>query len=325
MPGTDGLHAALEQLELRIDDIDVQFRNVELASYPGGARPTSTVRIHGDGASGYGEHVGWTIDEHSALAEAAARVSRGAWSVGEWAARLRDLPAYDRTALEAAAIDLALRQCGTSLLMLARVAPRPVRYVLSFATPCDPVAHIQALACEHLEVKIDADASWTDDTWRRLAALERIAVIDFKQTGQVEDHERASRHVRDAWIEDPQPGAVAWSDDLRKRLSFDSPVTSVAALAALASPPAAVNVKPARMGGVLEAVDCLEHCRRRGIPVYIGGMFEVGAGRRLSLALAALACPDAPNDIAPLAFERTLPARLTIDSSEPGLAGDPLP
>jgi O-succinylbenzoate synthase len=105
----------------------------------------------------------------------------------------------------------------------------------------------------------------------------------------------------------------------------DAPVTSVAALAALAPAPAAVNVKPARMGGVLEAIACLELCHRRGLAANVGGMFEVGVGRQHSLALAALACPDGPNDIAPLLGEGPRTARLIVDANAPGLGGDPLP
>jgi hypothetical protein len=50
-------------------------------------------------------------------------------------------------------------------------------------------------------------------------------------------------------------------------------------------------------------------CERRDILVYVGGMFEVGVGRRQLRDLASVLCPDAPNDLAaiPLAETATNP------------------
>jgi len=42
--------------------------------------------------------------------------------------------------------------------------------------------------------------------------------------------------------------------------------------------PAAVNVKPARMGGVLEALACVARCDAAGVSVYFGGMSGVNYG-----------------------------------------------
>ena len=78
-----------------------------------------------------------------------------------------------------------------------------------------------------------------------------------------------------------------------------------------------MNLKPARMGGVLEALACATRCAAEGIALYMGGMFEVGVGRTQLRALAALLCPDGPNDIAPL-LETVRPARLPVDGTAPG-------
>jgi L-alanine-DL-glutamate epimerase-like enolase superfamily enzyme len=88
--------------------------------------------------------------------------------------------------------------------------------------------------------------------------------------------------------------------------------------------PAAVNVKPARIGGVLEALDVVAACAARGIAVYFGGMFEVGVGRAQLQALAALLCPDAPNDVAPIAVGETpapRPPRLVVPDDGIGFTG----
>jgi L-alanine-DL-glutamate epimerase-like enolase superfamily enzyme len=84
----------------------------------------------------------------------------------------------------------------------------------------------------------------------------------------------------------------------------------------------AVNVKPARMGGVLEALRCAATCAAAGIDVYVGGMFEVGIGRTQLHTLAALLCPDGPNDVAPLGVGEApppRPARLTVERGSAGL------
>ena len=65
------------------------------------------------------------------------------------------------------------------------------------------------------------------------------------------------------------------------------------------------------MGGVLEALACAARCADDGIAVYFGGMFEVGPARAQLAALAALLCPDAPNDVAPL-VDAVRPARLVV-------------
>jgi len=181
---------------------------------------------------------------------------------------------------------------------------------VSFDTTPDPVARI----AQGHEYKIDVDPEWLDATWAALGASGRVAVLDFKGQGNAE---RAHRAMPDALIEDPGEGP--WSASLARRVSFDIPITSTRALDGLPATPAAINIKPARMGGVLEALGCAAVCAQRGIAVYLGGMFEVGAGRRQLRALAAIVSPDGPNDIAPLVPEER-PARLGVDPAPPGFA-----
>jgi len=304
----DALVATLRALRIAIEEAGWQTAEVELPSYPGGKRPSATVTLTGGGERGCGESVAWTVAAQERFAVAA--VPLGGWQLGEWAdvvlQRFHD--PYERAALEAAAIDLALRQAGTSLLGLAGVAATPVRYVVSFDKTADPIARMAGAG----EYKIDVDSEWPDATWAALGASGRVAVLDFKGQGSAE---RAHRAVPDALIEDP--GDAPWSASLARRVSFDIPVTSTRALDGLPAVPAAVNLKPARMGGVLEALGCAARCAERGIAVYMGGMFEVGVGRRQLRALAAILSPEGPNDIAPLVPEER-PARLAVDPARPG-------
>lgn len=49
-----------------------------------------------------------------------------------------------------------------------------------------------------------------------------------------------------------------------------------------------INIKPARLGGYLEAKRVHDLCVQRGIPVWCGGMLETGIGRAANVAMAAL-------------------------------------
>jgi hypothetical protein len=306
----DALVDTLRALPVAIEEAAWQTAEVVLPSYPGGKRPTATVTLTGGGERGSGESVAWTVAAHERFAVAAVPI--GGWHLGEWAdvvlQRFRD--PYERAAVEAAGIDLALRQAGTGLLGLAEIEAASVRYVVSFDKTPDPIPRM----AEASEYKIDVDPEWPDATWDALGASGRVAVLDFKGQGNAE---RAHRAVPGALVEDPGEGP--WSASLARRVSFDIPITSTRALDGLPAAPAAINLKPARMGGVLEALACAARCAERGIAVYMGGMFEVGVGRGQLRALAAILSPDGPNDIAPLVPEER-PARLAVDGTQWGLA-----
>ncbi|MBT2419700.1 o-succinylbenzoate synthase [Streptomyces sp. ISL-22] len=58
----------------------------------------------------------------------------------------------------------------------------------------------------------------------------------------------------------------------------------------------AVNVKPARVGGYLEARRVHDVAQAHGVPAWCGGMLETGIGRAPNLALAALPGCTLPGD-----------------------------
>lgn len=58
-----------------------------------------------------------------------------------------------------------------------------------------------------------------------------------------------------------------------------------------------VNIKPARVGGVLIAKEMLEAAEKLGIGAWIGGMLETGVGRAFLVALASHRAVGYPNDI----------------------------
>jgi O-succinylbenzoate synthase len=58
-----------------------------------------------------------------------------------------------------------------------------------------------------------------------------------------------------------------------------------------------VNIKPGRVGGLLEARRIHDVCVANGVPVWCGGMLETGLGRAANLALAGLPGFALPGDV----------------------------
>jgi O-succinylbenzoate synthase len=58
-----------------------------------------------------------------------------------------------------------------------------------------------------------------------------------------------------------------------------------------------VNIKPGRVGGLLEAMRVHDLCIKRQIPVWCGGMHEFGIGRAANVALASLPGFSLPGDV----------------------------
>lgn len=86
---------------------------------------------------------------------------------------------------------------------------------------------------------------------------------------------------------------------LRTPICLDESIHSAAdALAALEMESCRViNIKPGRVGGLLESVAIHDVCAGRGIPVWHGGMLESGVGRAANVALASLPNFTLPGDL----------------------------
>lgn len=307
--GPGDLADRLSNLTVDIEDTTVALGSEPVSGYYDGAsRPTGFVTLHGGGHSGVGENVSWYPNDQRAFEKACAEVlPLEARTVGEASAivRERDDQPYHRAAIEAALIDLALRQHETNLFALSGRPVRGVRYAWSIGAASDPLeaSDLVRRSCPEARLKIDLPAEgWSDEMWSRLGSLERVVVVDFKRDGANEQLERAAHHLPTAWIEDPPLTArrvtteAAWRD----RVALDAYVSQAVDLNDPPFSPAAVNVKAPRVGGVFEALRVLEACRRLDCSAYFGGMFEVGVGRRQAHVLASLFTADAWNDLAPL-------------------------
>ena len=70
-----------------------------------------------------------------------------------------------------------------------------------------------------------------------------------------------------------------------------------------------LNLKPARVGGFTESLAMYRICADNDLPLWIGGMLEVGVGRAANVAFAALPAVNLPSDIS--ATDRYFAADLT--------------
>jgi O-succinylbenzoate synthase len=95
-----------------------------------------------------------------------------------------------------------------------------------------------------------------------------------------------------------------------------------------------INIKPGRVGGLVEARRIHDLCHERGVPVWIGGMLETGVGRAANLAMAALPGVTLPGDTSAsdryFAEDITDPFELAPDGTMavptgPGIGVEPLP
>lgn len=335
-------------LPVRVSSVRVRQGAVSVADYPGGARPTSTVCLAGDGQEGFGENVAFTAEEHERFAAGAAGWLHGGEGVraGAVAALMRPaIPGYARAALEGALVDLALRQAGVSLADLtgggaAREAGAPgrwarFRFVVSFAARADPAAQIRRLRAAGYTgaFKIDVDPSWDRPTCEDLATEPGVAILDFKGRGDAALARRLAALFPDALLEDPPPGTT-----VAARIARDASLADAAAVAAAWARGESVNLKAPRMGGPLAVLRGLEHAGRTthiSLPAdrasdglltaptaYLGGMFEVGVGRTQARQLAALFCADAPNDLAPVAGSLADPSATLVRLDAPGFGVD---
>jgi O-succinylbenzoate synthase len=91
---------------------------------------------------------------------------------------------------------------------------------------------------------------------------------------------------------------AALQSRIRTALCLDESVRSAhdAAAAIQLEACRVINIKPGRVGGLLEAQKVHDVAHLAGLPVWIGGMLETGVGRAANLALAAMPGVAFPGD-----------------------------
>jgi hypothetical protein len=318
---------AVAALTVEIDHVERERFALDVSS--GFQRVTTAVHLRGGDVEGVGEDVTYdgalhadewspeppvagfrgTLGELSDILDAVDLYGGGTPMAGQ--------RPYRRWAWESAALDLALRQANVGLGDVVERHARPLTFVAS--TRIDP-ATLEPLASwarlyPSLRFKLDPTPEWDEGLAARVGELAGVDVVDLKGAykGTPVDNAPSAQLYRlaaeafpEAWIEDPNldddPGAAAALEPHRERITWDAPIHSVDDVDALPFAPRTLNVKPSRFGSLRSLFTFYETCEARGIALYGGGQFELGPGRGHIQHLASLFHADAPNDVAPGAY-----------------------
>jgi L-alanine-DL-glutamate epimerase-like enolase superfamily enzyme len=285
-------------------------------------RVTSVVHLRGGGEEGLGEDVVYSGEDQDRFhAVAGSLPLAGEWTIDSFSRHLdkfdlfpeppemgafRD---YRRWAFESAALDLALRQAGTSLAQAVGREPRPVSFVVSTRASIDALRQLLDVH-PTARFKLDPVPDWTQELVEELAATGRVDTLDLKgqYKGTVVDNPADPALYRlvaegfpQAWLEDPAltPETDAVLEPHRERITWDAPIHSVGDVESLPFAPRTINIKPSRFGLLRRLFDTYDYCAERGIGMYGGGQFELSVGRGQIQYLASLFHADTPNDVAP--------------------------
>ena len=297
-------------------------------------RITTHVRLIGAGREGLGEDVSVFREDGSTLHEARPALPlEGDWTLAGFCEHVAGLDLWSEPpefemlarcrnwAFESAALDLALRQAGRPLHDLLGLEPRPVRFVNSLGLGEAPSVEPLRRRLERspgVRFKLDAEATWPPELVDQVAATGAVDTIDFKgQYGiEVKDpqaladlYDRVVAAFPEAYLEDPHdlPGIGPKLARQLERVSYDALIRSADDIGATPLAGRVVNVKPARIGSLRPLLEVYARCQRDRRPMYGGGLGELGVGRGQIQLLASLFHADAPNDVAPSAYNQDDP------------------
>ena len=323
----------LARLPLRIEGYELERLQRDVSS--DFTRVSTHIRLHGDGAEGIGEDVTYDAEDQDVLQEAGAvQPLEGKWTLDSFCDHVATLDLWPRPALrpasvlyrrwayESAALDLALRQNGTSLHGALGREPRPVNFVVSLRLGKPPTMEpIEQRLARYpgLKFKLDPVSEWDESLIAELVKTGAVDSVDFKgmYVGSVVDqpadpvlYRRVVEAFPDAWIEDPKltPETEPVLAGAHDRITWDAIIHTVDDVKALPFPPKMINVKPSRAGGLRPLFALNRYCEEHGIERYGGGQFELGVGRGQIQYLASIFHPATPNDVAPGGYNDVEPA-----------------
>jgi len=322
---------------LQLGDLPLEIESYELEPLSAAVssaftRHTTVIHLRGAGEEGVGEDTTYSEEDQLSFQQAGPVLSlAGSHTLASFSRLLDETNSHRRWGFESAALDLALRQAGRTLADALDRTPQPVRFVSSLRLgdppTIDPVRRRLELY-PNMRFKLDPTSSWTEALVRQIAETDAVDTVDLKGVykGTVVDqppdpdlYRLVAEGLPDAWIEDPAltPETEPVLAPYRDRVTWDAPIHSVEDIEALPFAPRTINIKPSRFGSLDALLATYEYLAANGIGAYGGGQFELGPGRGQIQYLASLFHADAPNDVAPSAFNEPEP--------RPGLPQSPLP
>ncbi|MFJ8962940.1 o-succinylbenzoate synthase [Lentzea sp. NPDC102401] len=217
-----------------------------------------------------------------------------------------------KAALETAILDAELRSfgmpLGTFLGATTALVPAGVSVGIKNSIP-ELIADVEGYLAEgYARIKLKIEPGWDVEPVR--AVRERfgdiLLQVDANTAYALADAEHLRRLdefglllMEQPLDEDDIRGHSLLAQRIRTPICLDESITSArdAATAIALDACRVINVKPARVGGYLEARRIHDVAVAHGIPVWCGGMLETGIGRGPNLALAALPGFVLPGDV----------------------------
>ena len=146
----------------------------------------------------------------------------------------------------------------------------------------EPVKLVRETFGPDILLQVDANTAYTRNDFDLLKRLDEFNLLLIEQPIEEEDilgHKKLADYITTPVCLDE---SIVSADVARDAIELGA--TEI------------INVKPARVGGYLEAVKIHDVAQAAGIPVWCGGMLETGIGRAANLALAALPNFTLPGD-----------------------------
>ncbi len=134
-----------------------------------------------------------------------------------------------------------------------------------------------------LRLQVDANSAYTLETAQALLPLDELDLLLIEQPlaeDDLWDHRKLQTRFRTPLCLDE---TIISARHARQALEMEACRI--------------VNIKPGRVGGLLEAVAIHDLCAQAEVPVWCGGMLETGVGRASNLAVATLPNFRLPGDI----------------------------
>jgi O-succinylbenzoate synthase len=182
-----------------------------------------------------------------------------------------------------------------------------------------PVRAVRERFGDDILLQVDANTAYTLADARHLARLDPFDLLLMEQPLK----------------EDDILGHAALARLITTPICLDESIESARDAAAAISLGACsiINVKPARVGGYLEARRIHDVAAAHGVPVWCGGMLETGIGRAANVALAGLPNFVLPGDTSASSryYEQDLTAPFVLEDGHlrvptgPGIGVDVLP
>ncbi|MGB4965794.1 MAG: o-succinylbenzoate synthase [Microgenomates group bacterium] len=139
-----------------------------------------------------------------------------------------------------------------------------------------------------IDLMVDANSSYTLNDIDTLKQLDEFNLTMMEQPladDDIIDHAVLQKQLKTPICLDESIHSV---EDVRRALSIGACKI--------------INIKPGRVGGLLESKKIHDLCQQNGIGVWCGGMLETGIGRAFNIAVSSLPNYTYPADMSPVNF-----------------------